>query len=77
MMMRGEIGEVDDIDSLVMDFHNANENNIAKNDMFSPSTKNPKSLTLTTHFQRRRDETTQRTMTVCCADPSLIYPKFY
>ena len=30
----GEIGEVYDFDSLVMDFHNANENSIVKNDTF-------------------------------------------
>ena len=36
---KGEIGEVDDFDSLDIDFYNKSKTNIAKNDTFFPSTK--------------------------------------
>ena len=65
---KGEIGDVDDFDALVMDFYNVNENSIAKNDTFSPSTKKPKLLTLMTHLQSRRYETEQGKKTLHCAD---------
>ena len=53
----GEIGEVDDFDSLDINFY-SNKNKIVKNDAFPPSTKKPKLLTLLIHLQSRRDETT-------------------
>ena len=65
-----EIEEVNDFESLEIDFHNANKTN-----MFSPSSKNPKLLTLMTHLQSRRDKTNQEKKTLCYADLSLIYQK--
>ena len=56
----GGIGEVDNFDSLVMDFHNTNKNKIVKNDTFSPSTKKSKITDTDNTYLKQKEQNYRR-----------------
>ena len=62
---KGEIGDVDDFDALVMDFYNVNENSIAKNDTFSPSTKKSKITVTDDTSQKEKNYTREEDIALC------------